>query len=503
MIDRGQDALADAEAGLGVAVQAQQPPGGQGGPVAGPPARAGAGEAGERAAGHVDVARVGGELGREQLHHLAKQPGAAAEHDVQALVEGAPVGHLERGGADRGVGGGPPAVDLRVEDRGVRDDRGSEEAGVGGDRLARIEGQWRGSGDLRRRRARRRRGPGRPRRAVRGGGAWVLQHSTSSSVAALSRSQRVHSWLRLPDSVATRILSIDGGGIRGLIPALVLAHIEDQCQKPAAELFDVIAGTSTGGILALGLACPQPAYTARDLAGLYVDEGETIFPKRLINVRGLYDEKYSAAGLERVLADKLGDARLKDARTRVLVTSYDIERRAPVFFRSVRASEERRRRLPDARRGAGHVGRSDLLRARPAPRRPALRAGGRRGVRQQPRHVRLRGPRHRRRPRRGDDGLARHRAADPAAGLRRGQGLGPAGLGPAGARRGLRRRERHGRPPAGHAPGRPLPAPADRAQHRERRHGRRRRAQHRRPQAGGRGADRRQPRRAGRRSARG
>ncbi len=59
-----------------------------------------------------------------------------------------------------------------------------------------------------------------------------------------------------------------------------------------------------------------------------------------MNVRALYDEKYSADGLEAVLAEKLSDARLRDSRTRVLVTAYDIERRAPVFFRSVRAREE-------------------------------------------------------------------------------------------------------------------------------------------------------------------
>ena len=51
-----------------------------------------------------------------------------------------------------------------------------------------------------------------------------------------------------------RVLSIDGGGIRGIIPALVLAHLERQMGAPAIELFDLIVGTSTGGILALGLS---------------------------------------------------------------------------------------------------------------------------------------------------------------------------------------------------------------------------------------------------------
>ena len=53
-----------------------------------------------------------------------------------------------------------------------------------------------------------------------------------------------------------KVLSIDGGGIRGIIPAMVLGEIEDRTGKPASELFDLIAGTSTGELLALGLAKP-------------------------------------------------------------------------------------------------------------------------------------------------------------------------------------------------------------------------------------------------------
>ena len=54
-----------------------------------------------------------------------------------------------------------------------------------------------------------------------------------------------------------KVLSIDGGGIRGIIPATILEHIEKMTHKPIAKLFDLIAGTSTGGILALGLTKPD------------------------------------------------------------------------------------------------------------------------------------------------------------------------------------------------------------------------------------------------------
>lgn len=74
-----------------------------------------------------------------------------------------------------------------------------------------------------------------------------------------------------------KVLSIDGGGIRGIIPAMVLAEIEDRTGRPVAETFDLIAGTSTGGILALGLTLPgdngRPRYAAEELIGLYEEEG--------------------------------------------------------------------------------------------------------------------------------------------------------------------------------------------------------------------------------------
>ena len=53
------------------------------------------------------------------------------------------------------------------------------------------------------------------------------------------------------DDHPLRVLAIDGGGIRGLIPAHVLAYLEDRTGRPTCEMFDVIAGTSTGAILAL------------------------------------------------------------------------------------------------------------------------------------------------------------------------------------------------------------------------------------------------------------
>ena len=124
-----------------------------------------------------------------------------------------------------------------------------------------------------------------------------------------------------------KILAIDGGGIRGIIPAMLLAHIESVTGRPIAKLFDLVAGTSTGGILALGLTIPKTAgaslYTAQQFVEMYEHEGPRIFScslwRRIVACGNLREEKYSAAGIEAVLAGYFGDARFRDAATDVLV----------------------------------------------------------------------------------------------------------------------------------------------------------------------------------------
>jgi patatin-like phospholipase/acyl hydrolase len=151
----------------------------------------------------------------------------------------------------------------------------------------------------------------------------------------------------MPAGELVKILSIDGGGIRGIIPALFLAEIERLTERPACELFDLIAGTSTGGIIALGVTVPsleepsadrRPRWSAQDLAGLYASEGPKIFHRSLLRtietVDGLLEEKYAATGLEAALERYLGGARLSEALTDVLIPSYDLQQHEPFFFKS-------------------------------------------------------------------------------------------------------------------------------------------------------------------------
>lgn len=135
-----------------------------------------------------------------------------------------------------------------------------------------------------------------------------------------------------------RILSIDGGGTRGIIPAIILAFIEQRTGKPISQLFDLIAGTSTGGILALGLAKPtaagKPEFTAQNLCELYQEEIPNIFRNPRSWWGNLLRPKYRSVAFQRVLKNAFGDCRLKSALTDVLIPCYDIEHRSPYVFKS-------------------------------------------------------------------------------------------------------------------------------------------------------------------------
>jgi uncharacterized protein len=150
-----------------------------------------------------------------------------------------------------------------------------------------------------------------------------------------------------------KILSIDGGGIRGIIPAMLLAEIEKRTNKRIVELFDLIAGTSTGGILALGLnkPCPdpnsqgKPEFTAERLIDLYEQEGSKIFPLWLhkgmwTNIGRLFHAKYPLKNFEQILHTYFNEARLSESLKNVLITSYDIEYRRPHIFLSREAKND-------------------------------------------------------------------------------------------------------------------------------------------------------------------
>ncbi len=144
-----------------------------------------------------------------------------------------------------------------------------------------------------------------------------------------------------------KILSIDGGGIRGVIPCTILAFIESQIGS-LSSTFDLIAGTSTGGIISLGLATENPEtyepFSAEEMLELYKANGETIFGKRPSNLwtkllsktalKDLIQKPYTSQGIESVLAKYFGDKRLKDCKTNVFITSHDLTSNRPFYFTS-------------------------------------------------------------------------------------------------------------------------------------------------------------------------
>src|SRR4051794_34389953 len=99
-----------------------------------------------------------------------------------------------------------------------------------------------------------------------------------------------------------RILSIDGGGIRGLIPARLLVELERISGRPIAELFDVVAGTSTGGLIGLAASKPgargRPAYSAEDILSIYLEDGPQFFPE--MRMRRLLDHTFWASSRAQV-----------------------------------------------------------------------------------------------------------------------------------------------------------------------------------------------------------
>ncbi|MCJ8279083.1 MAG: patatin-like phospholipase family protein [Rivularia sp. ALOHA_DT_140] len=139
-----------------------------------------------------------------------------------------------------------------------------------------------------------------------------------------------------------KLLSLDGGGIRGIIPAIILKEIEKRTQKRIWELFDLIAGTSTGGFLAMVLTMPNPdnpsltRYSMDEIIDMYRKDGKNIFHEpfleTLTDADDLLRPKYPSKGREKVAKKYFQDVALKDALTNIFITSYDIELRLPVFF---------------------------------------------------------------------------------------------------------------------------------------------------------------------------
>lgn len=148
-----------------------------------------------------------------------------------------------------------------------------------------------------------------------------------------------------------RILSIDGGGIRGILPGVILSRLEAKLQEKVgpktrlSDFFDFMAGTSTGGILALAYLMPdrnkRPKLTAEEVVNIYLERGDEIFDtslwQKIKSVRGIVDEKYDAKELEETLEETFEDIWLTDLLKPCIISSYDIRNGKPHFFKQHKA----------------------------------------------------------------------------------------------------------------------------------------------------------------------
>ncbi|PWZ57310.1 Patatin-like protein 2 [Zea mays] len=145
------------------------------------------------------------------------------------------------------------------------------------------------------------------------------------------------------------VLSIDGGGVRGIIPGTILAFLEEKLQeydeRPDARLadyFDVIAGTSTGGLVTAMLTAPnkdgRPLFAAKDINGFYLDHCPRIFPPGggaggpLGLLKKLSGPKYDGKYLHALVRDLLGETRVSQALQNIVIPTFDIKLLQPTVF---------------------------------------------------------------------------------------------------------------------------------------------------------------------------
>ncbi|MFN8308777.1 MAG: patatin-like phospholipase family protein [Chitinophagales bacterium] len=142
------------------------------------------------------------------------------------------------------------------------------------------------------------------------------------------------------------ILSLDGGGIRGILSGEIVKALERKLrevsgsEKNIGDFFDFIAGTSTGGIMASAYLVPNEMgtakYSASSIQEIYTEEGDQIFPPNFFRKYWSYlvNEQYDAGGLEKELTEFFGDCRLSELIRPCLITSYDMEARNAKLFNS-------------------------------------------------------------------------------------------------------------------------------------------------------------------------
>jgi uncharacterized protein len=127
-----------------------------------------------------------------------------------------------------------------------------------------------------------------------------------------------------------KVLAIDGGGIKGLYSSTILEHLEEKYNCNLSDYFDLICGTSTGGLIALALSLNIPA---KDISAMYINKGSTIFPRRGIWRQLFWKGKYSDEPLKKVLYEIFGDRKISESKTLLCIPTYSITDARPWVFK--------------------------------------------------------------------------------------------------------------------------------------------------------------------------
>jgi len=133
-----------------------------------------------------------------------------------------------------------------------------------------------------------------------------------------------------------KILSLDGGGMKGYIECKILAELEKRTGKKCNEIFDGFTGTSIGGIL-VGLL--SIGVSAENCLKFFTVDGKEIFKKKWYSYL-FFKPKYSAKSIEKVLFNKFLFTKLKSVNKKLLITSVDINTEKPIFFKSYKQDGE-------------------------------------------------------------------------------------------------------------------------------------------------------------------
>ncbi|TVQ85430.1 MAG: hypothetical protein EA357_00570 [Micavibrio sp.] len=161
------------------------------------------------------------------------------------------------------------------------------------------------------------------------------------------------------------VLVIDGGGVRGIIPARILKEIEKKTGKHTSELFDMIAVSSGGALVGASLTVPspenpkKPRFTAAEVLDTFKRDAPNIFPHiKFRNIKHFVpgaDGFYDVENFEKILRDLYGETKMKDSLTDLIITATDMKAYRPAWIKNIK-------KIPD-REGWGNMKMHEAVRA--------------------------------------------------------------------------------------------------------------------------------------------